>query len=357
MAKRRANHEGSIFKEKGRDFWVAEILVDGKKIRKRSKRQQVVREWLQTSLNQLEQGVYLRPEKTTVSEFIDRVMRDVGAHTLRPKTIDSYNFMIDKHIKPEIGELRLNQLRPVHLQSLYSKKLEEGLSKRTVQYIHAVIRRILNQAVKWNLLVRNPTDAVTPPVPSRKTPVTLSDDQVRLFLKSVKGHRWYPIYVLAVATGMREGEILGLRWEDVDLAAGAVSVRQTIQNISGRLSIGEPKSEKSRRTIPLPIFALDVLKNMDKGEGLIFRTSSGNPVSPRNVLRHFQNQLEKLGLPRVTFHSLRHLHATYLLRQNIHPKVVQERLGHATISLTLDTYSHIIPTLQREAAEKINDIF
>jgi integrase len=156
---------------------------------------------------------------------------------------------------------------------------------------------------------------------------------------------------------MREGEILGLRWEDVDLAAGAVSVRQTIQNISGRLSIGEPKSEKSRRTIPLPIFALDVLKNMDKGEGLIFRTSSGNPVSPRNVLRHFQNQLEKLGLPRVTFHSLRHLHATYLLRQNIHPKVVQERLGHATISLTLDTYSHIIPTLQREAAEKINDIF
>ena len=358
MAKRRSKGEGTIFYSESESCWIAEIVLpDGTKKRKRSKRQQVVREWLQTSLTALKQGIYIKDNKITLSQFIDRFMEDIGAHTLRPKTIDSYWFLINKHIKPEIGDLRLTQLRPDHLQSLYSKKLDEDLSKRTVQYIHAIIRRILNQAVKWDLIIRNPTDAVTPPVPAKKAPVTLSEDQVRIFLESVKDHRWYPIYVLAVATGMREGEILGLRWQDVDLNQGVVSVNQTVENISGHLSIGQPKSDNAHRTIPLPVFALGVLKGMETHEGLLFTTSTGKPVSPRNVLRHFQLTLERLGLPKVTFHSLRHLHATYLLRQNIHPKIVQERLGHSSIALTLDVYSHIIPTLQKEAAEKINDIF
>ncbi len=358
MAKRRSKGEGTIFYSESEGCWIAEIVLpDGTKKRKRSKRQQVVREWLQTSLSALKQGIYIKDNKITLSQFIDRFMEDIGAHTLRPKTIDTYWFLINKHIKPEIGDLRLTQIRPDHLQSLYSKKLDEGLSKRTVQFIHAIIRRILNQAVKWDLIIRNPTDAVTPPVPAKKAPVTLSEDQVRIFLEAVKDHRWYPIYVLAVATGMREGEILGLRWQDVDLNQGVVSVNQTIENISGHLSIGQPKSDTAYRTIPLPVFALNVLKGMEMHEGLLFTTSTGKPVSPRNVLRHFQLTLERLGLPKVTFHSLRHLHASYLLRQNIHPKIVQERLGHSSIALTLDVYSHIIPTLQKEAAEKINDIF
>ena len=153
---------------------------------------------------------------------------------------------IETHIIPEIGSLRLAELRPDHLQSLYSRKLEAGLSKRTVQYIHAVIRRALNQAVKWNLIYRNPTDAVTPPTPEKKPPEVLTEDQAKLFLETVSGHRWYPIYVLAITTGMREGELLGLHWEDIDYTNKVINVSHSVNYIYGKSVITQPKTRRSQ---------------------------------------------------------------------------------------------------------------
>lgn len=356
MPKRRAKGEGTIFKEKS-GLWVAEIsLPSGKRKRKRSKYQKVVKDWLLTQREALKQGLLVQDDQATVSQLLDKFMESVRL-TLQPKTIDSYDYLIESHIKPEIGHIKLVYLHPDHLQTLYNKKLESGLSKRTVQYIHAVTRRALNMAVKWGLIYRNPSDVVNPPKPKRKAPVMLSDGEVSKLLESVEHHRYFPIYVLAIGTGMREGEILGLLHENLNLEQGTVSVTQTVSNIRGKTYIGVPKSDKSRRTIALPEYAIDVLRTIEPGNGLIFTTSSGKPISPRNLLRHFHQSLEKAGLPRVTFHSLRHFHASYLLKRNIHPKIVQERLGHSTISLTLDTYSHITPDIQKEAAEKLNDIF
>jgi integrase len=317
----------------------------------------VVKEWLLDSREAMKKGVLVKDEQITVSGFLDRFISDVVAHTLKPKTVDSYKFLIEKHIKPEIGHYKLSRLRSDQIQTLYSKKLNSGLSERTVQYIHAVLRRALNFALKWGLIYRNPTDVVEAPRPKKKAPEVLSEDQAKHFLETVKEHRWYPIYVLAIATGMREGEILGLRWEDVDLEHATISVRKTVQSIRGKIIIGEPKTQKSRRTISLPDFAVEVLSELEKSEGFVFTTASGRPVSPRNLLRHFHESLEKAGLPHFRFHDLRHTCATLLLKENVHPKVVQELLGHSSISWTLDTYSHTIRSMQEEAAQKMDGIF
>lgn len=362
MAKKRANREGSIFKESSTGLWCAEIsLPNGKRKKKRSKRQQVVNEWLLEQRAALKNGTLLPDEEILFSEYLDRFLTDIATPTLKPKTVDAYRWLIESHIKPNLGHLTLTQLRPDHLQNLYTKKLEEGLSKRTVQHMHAVIRRSLNQALKWDLIGRNPATVVTAPTPDRRPPKTFSSDQAKQFLESVEDHRWYPIYVLAITTGMRQGEILGLHWEDVDLNSGNLAVRRTIQLLQGRIIEGEPKSAGSRRTIALPNYTVAVLllhqERTGKDKGLLFTTSSGKPVSPRNLSRHFHQALDRTGLPKIRFHDLRHTAATLLLKEKVHPKIVQEMLGHSTISLTLDTYSHILPDIQQEAADKMDKIF
>ena len=357
MARRRSKGEGTIFFSESEDCWIAEIVLpDGKKKRKRSKKQSVVREWLQTSLSDVRDGVLVVDDQMTVSQLFDRFLGDVVDRTLKPKSIDSYRYLAEKHIIPLIGNLKLKEVKPAHIQSLYSTKLDEGLSKRTEQYIHAVLRRAFNQAVKWELLIKNPTGAVTPPTPLKKAPETLSVSQIKAFLEVVKDHRWYPIYLIAVGCGLREGEILGLEARDVDLERGQISVRQTVVYIRGKLSIGEPKTAKAQRSVSMPNFVAEGLKAMPT-EGLIFKTSTGNPISPRNLLRHFHESLAKAGLPRVKFHSLRHSFASIQLLAGTHPKVVQEALGHSSIDLTLNTYSHLIPSMQKEAADRMDAVF
>lgn len=362
MAKRRANNEGALFYSDYEECWIAEItLPNGRRRRKRSKKQKVVKDWLLKQRTALQEGRLLPDENITVAEYLDRFMNDVAAHTLRPSSIQSYGFLIRDHIKPEIGHIKLASLRPDHLQSLYSLKLESGLSKRTVQYIHSVIRRALNQAVKWGLLYRNPTAAVTPPKPKKKTPKTLTAEQVKQFFNAVSEHRYYPIYVIAVTMGLRKSEILGLRWQDVDLDQGTVSINHIVTEIQGVIHTGRPKTESSRRTVAMPDVVREVLQEhreaTDGTEGLVLTTSSGRAISQRNLTRHFHAALEDAGLEKMRFHDLRHTAATLLLKENVHPKIVQELLGHSSITLTLDTYSHVIPSMQQEAADKMDDLF
>lgn len=356
MPKRRANREGSIYKD-GK-YWCAAIsLKDGSRKKKRSKYQYVVREWLQEQKIALESGYHLNDNNVRFSEFLDYYLDNIAAPTVKPKTLDSYRWLIESHIRPSLGSIPITKIDQRDIQDLMSLKLEEGLSKRSVQHMHAVVRKALNEALMSGLIYRNPALLVSAPRPDKKPFNTLTKEQARLFLESVKDHRWYPIYVLAITTGMRQGEILGLHWESINFENRTLSVQYTLQYSSGHMALSEPKTASSRRTISLSPFALNVLKYLKKDNGPVFTTSTGNFVSARNIIRHFHAALEKAGLPRMRFHDLRHTAATLLLKENVHPKVVQEMLGHSSIMLTLDTYSHILPDIQQEASDKMEKMF
>jgi integrase len=357
LTKRRARGEGSIFKEKS-GYWCAKLTVSKGEVRKkRSKSQRVVREWLQEQRQSLKTNLPPKDEKTPYGFFLDQFVDTVVVHTLAPSTIRSYKYLIRDHIKPELGHYKLAELRPDLIQNLYRRKLDAGLSKRTVQYIHAVIRRSLNHAVKLRLLYINPASGVTAPSPKKNPPQTLLVDQAKLFLESVKDHLYYPIYLLAITTGMRKGEILGLQWEDVDLEKKIISVRHSLIDVQGQVHLGQPKSASSKRTLSLSDNVCMALRDIEGTSGFVFTTATGNPISQRNLTRHFHAALQRVGLPRTSFHTLRHTAATILLQANIHPKVVQEMLGHSTITLTLDTYSHVIPGHHDEAAAEMEQLF
>lgn len=358
MSKRRSRGEGTIFRD-SRGFWIAEFITpDGKKKRKASKRQSIVKEWLTTSLNQVRDGTYIEDTKITVGQFFDQFMTDVASVTLRPRTIESYKWVIS-HVKPELGDVRLSQLKPSHLQTLYSKKLESGLSKLSVIKIHNVIQRVLNQAVKFGLIVRNPAVLTQPPTPEDKPLQTLTVDQIQKLLDAVKGHRWYPIYCIAVGCGLREGEILGLRKQDISLEDGVLKVEQTIYSIKGKLFIGTPKSSASKRVVGLPDFVISSLRevwdNTDYNQ-LVFRTRNNTPISPRNLLRHFHKTLKELGIPRVSFHSLRHSFVTLLLARNTPPKDVSVIAGHSSFAVTMSIYAHVMPGYHQKAARKLDGL-
>jgi integrase len=361
MAKRRAKGEGSIWFDKTNDRWMAQLsLPNGKRRSKSGKTQKQVRDWLIKQRSQVKDGLYVEDDKITLGEFIDRYMNDVAIHNLRPTTLQTHLSLIRNHINPELGRIRMSVLRPDHVQRFYSKKLKSGLSKRTVQYLHTIIHKVLNQAMKWGLVIRNVSDLVDAPSPKRKAFKTWDTSQVKLFLEKVSDHRWYPIYIIAIYCGMRKGEILGLHRDDIDLDAGIIQVRHTLQYVVGKgLLISEPKTEKAKRPITIPPSAVEELKPFVEGikdNQLLFTTSTRNPISPRNVIRHFKSVIIEAGLPNIRFHDLRHTHASLLLEAGVHPKVVQERLGHSQISLTLDTYSHTIPSMQKDASEKFESL-
>lgn len=357
MAFRRTKGEGTIYYSKNVDRWIAQItLPNGQRKSRNSKYQKVVREWLVDQQKSAKDGLYVTNDKIKLGNFLDRYTEDVARHNLRPRSFESHSGYIRNHIKPELGNIRLNQLRPNQVQAFYNKKLSEGLSKRTVQYMHAILHKVLNQALRWGLVTRNVTDLVDVPRPDRKPPTVWSVEQIRTFLQAVENSKYYPIYVLAIYTGMRQGEILGIHREDIDLETGHINVNHQLQPIKGKgLVVTDVKTEKSKRPITLPETVLEVLRThlATVESGLIFTSPSGQPIWAANVYHQFKKTITDLELPDIRFHDLRHAHATLLLLAGVNPKVVQERLGHSQISLTLDTYSHVVPSLQEEAAVKI----
>ncbi|KKQ63518.1 MAG: Integrase family protein [Candidatus Shapirobacteria bacterium GW2011_GWF1_38_23] len=358
MAHRRSKGEGSI--SQTTRGWLAQItLPDGKRRSKNFKDQKSAREWLLLVRKELSDGAVVDKD-IRLDKFLELYIRDVATHNLREKTLQAYESLIRIHIKPELGYYKLSQLSPPIIQKFYSKKLET-LSKRTVQFIHSILHKALDQALRWNMVIRNVCDLVDAPSPKRSVMNVWSPEQARLFLKFVENDRFYPLYALAIGTGMREGELLGIYWEDVDFIKSEISVQRALQYLVGKgLVLTEPKTDKSRRSVSVAKFAMDALRNHFDASpnklGLVFVTKNNTPFSPRNIVRHFKLKTKEAGLPEIRFHDLRHTAATLMLSGGIHPKVVQEMLGHSQISLTLDTYSHVVPSLQKEAAEKINDL-
>lgn len=373
MASKRANGEGSIFK-RADGTWAASVSLgrgpDGKLKRKTvyGKTQKEVREKLQALQAEIITGGVVDPARVTVAEYLERWLNDVAQHTVRPTTFESYTRYVQLHATPALGKLQLSKLQPMHLQQLYSERLAAGKSKRTVQYLHAILHRALKHAVRQRMIGSNPADAVDVPRPDRKEMQTLTISQLEQLVKVMEGDPLYALYYLAIATGCRRGELVALRCSDVDWGRPAININRTAEEVKRKVIRTEPKTAKSRRSVPLPAEAVAVLKahkakqaqeKLRMGseyldQGLVFAKPTGEPVSPGQVSHHFAVLLNRAKLPRVRLHDRRHTRATLLLGAGVHPKIVSERLGHSTITLTLDTYSHVTPTLQDEVANKLD---
>ncbi len=291
--------------------------------------------------------------------------------SVRPKSLYQYTQIGRQHIVPRLGAIKLKGLRPDQIQTLYNEELDKGVSARTVLLTHSVLHKALNQALKLGLIGRNPAQAVSRPKVTHKEMRVLTSDQARTFLSAADSTRYQALFHLALHTGMREGELLGLKWEDPDWVTRQLQVKRQLQRTPGKgLVFAEPKTAAGRRTIILSKSMVEKLhEHMDDqdqirqqaGEkwqenGLIFPTTIGTPMAARNMYEDFKKLLKRIGLPVIRFHDLRHTAATLMLQQGIHPKIVQERLGHADISMTLNTYSHVLPSMQEEAAKKMDEL-
>jgi integrase len=264
----------------------------------------------------------------------------------------------------------LKNLTSAHVRGLYREKLDAGLSPRSVQYVHVTLHKALKQAIADGLIPRNVTEAVKPPQVRREEMQPLTAEQVKVLFEAAKGDRLEALYVLAVSAGLRQGELLGLKWDDIDLEVGTLQVRRTLTTAKGGPVLSAPKTKGSRRTVILSQPALEALRShlerqlgeidqagdLWRENGLIFASESGEPLSRQHVTaRRFKPLLKRTSLPEIRFHDLRHTCATLLLSKNVNPKVVSEMLGHASIAITLDTYSHVLPTMQESTAKAMED--
>lgn len=372
---KRANGEGSITRYKdGR--WCGRYTVhtaDGPK-RKAvyGKTKAEVRAKLTKALAERDSGLVFEAENPVVKSYLERWLEDSVKDSVKQGTYESYEYMVRRHLVPAFGSKRLRNLSPAQVQNLYRQKLDSGLSRRTVQLIHTTLHKALKQAMKWGLVPRNVAEAVDAPRPQKKEIHPLAPEQVKRFLEAAQGDRLEALYGLAVTSGLREGELLGLRWQDVDLERRAVRVRQQLTRTKTGLSFTTPKNGKGRNVaiMDLTVAALKAHRKRQADERskmgdlwqdthLVFTSITGTPLDVGNLTnRSFRPLLERASLPRIRFHDLRHTFATLFLSNGTHPKIVQEMLGHANISMTMDTYSHVLPNMQGEAVDKVEtDLF
>jgi integrase len=361
---KRSNGERSLYHSEALDTWVAEIVLpDGREKRKKNKHQRVVREWLDVQREAVRRGSWISNETVKYGDFLDRYMRDVAAHTLRPKSLENYNYAIKNRIKPALGDKRIVSIRPEHLHTLYSKLLEEGLEKSSVKYIHAVVRKTLGTAFEWGLVSRNVAEAATPPPADSPEIRPLTVDEVKRLLKVLEDDYLYAYYLLIATTGIRKSEGLALQKSDLRLEEGVVIVRHSLSHVHGKgLILGEPKSQKSKRELALPAFTVEVLrrylKDHPNDSNFVFTTRNGTPISPVNILKHFKRKTKESGLPQETrLHDLRHSFISWLGSAGVPIRDLQEIAGHAQASTTLKIYSHVLPGYNQEAAKKIEGLF
>lgn len=373
MARKRGNGEGTIY-QRSDGTWCGQytVYVAGKRKRKTlyGKTRKEVAAKLAKALGHREDGLIFDAEKLRLGEYLDRWLHDSVRDTVRQRTWERYEQIVRVHIKPSLGRVKLKALDPAQVRALYREKLDAGLAPHTVQYVHTTLNKALNEALSDGLVPRNAASAVKAPKPIKKEIRPLSPEQANAFLEAASEDRFEALYVLAITAGLREGELLGLKWEDVDLEAGTLSVRRSLSEArSGRFF--QPPKNGTGRSIRLTARAIDALKRHKASQnqerlklgtlwhdgGLVFPSRIGGPMNAKNLIaRSFKPLLVRVSLPRtVRFHDLRHTCATLLLGKGVHPKIVQELLGHATIAITLDTYSHVLPNMQGEAVSAMED--
>lgn len=369
--RRRGQNEGSIFERKdGR--WCGIISLGWREGKRRRKfvygaTAEKVQDKLTALKSKKLSGVPIETDRRTVARFFADWLASVKS-SVRLRTFEAYQGIVNNHIVPQLGRVKLEKLGPQDVQALLDAKLAAGLHPRTVTGIRLVLCYGLNQAMRWELLSRNVAALVKGPKIPRREMKVWTEDQARKFIECCDNEPLGALYVLALHTGLRRGELGALRWSDVDLDTGVATVRRSLQrtNTAG-LVFEEPKTEKARRSINLAPAVVSALKAhrkrqaevrlaagpLWKDNGLIFPTGIGTPMDPRSLSNDYDRMIEKSELPRIRLHDLRHTFATIGLAQGVHPKVMSDMLGHSKVSLTLDVYSHALPSFQTEASEKI----
>lgn len=372
---RRGRNEGTIRKRTDGRWEARAVVTDptGARVRRSflGRDRASVRDRMQEALRSEANGISMATEKVTVGAFLASWL-ETAKPSIRPRTYQSYELQVRVHLAPSLGHLPLTRLSPQQVQQFLNAKAASGLSPRSVAIIRAVLRLALRQAERWGLVSRNVAKLVAAPRVIRREIRPLDPDQARRLLDVIEGDPYQAIYVTALAVGLRQGELLGLAWEDVDLEVGTLRVRHALQRVAGELQLVEPKSATSHRIVALPEIVVDALRvhrtrqledRLAAGSrwaadawALVFLTSVGTPMDGRRVTRQFQALLARNGLPAQRFHDLRHACASLMLAQGVAPRVVMETLGHSQISLTMNTYSHVAPFLGRDAAERMDSI-
>lgn len=363
--------EGSIKKDAKTNTWYFVVDVgkrpDGRRIQKKRrgfKTRKEASKALNEILNDVNKGTYVEPSKTLFMEYLQEWLQNKQTR-VRESTLETYSWLINKHIVPALGNVQLSNLTPMMIQQLYNDLTNEGkLSSENIQKIHTLINDALKKAESWGMIVKNPASLVERPKATKNEIQVWNKEESQKFLQTAMESRYYIAFMLALTTGMRQGEILGVRWKDIDMENGILYVIQTLDH-SGKKLTPSTKTKNGKRSVSLPdetIFALKrhmkliaedkrSAENLYQDHDLVVCTSVGTPTSPRNLCRSFYNLIKKANVKRIRFHDLRHTHATLLLLQGVNPKIVSERLGHANVRMTLDTYSHLMPSMQMDTAK------
>lgn len=360
---RRGQGEGSI-RERSNGRWEARYRgADGRprSIYAATRREAVER--LRAALSQREHGIRPPDGRFTVAAFLADWLEHSVRPRCRPATVASYEGIVRLYLVPELGRLPLAKLGPEDIQAMLARlSTRANLSPTTVRYVYAVLRIALGRAAKQGKTIRNVATLVDPPRKAEREIHPLSAAQVRTFLESVRGDRFEALYTAAVGTGMRQGELLGLRWVDVNLDAGTLRVEHSLQR--GTRTLAAPKTHRGRRQLQPPPFVIEALREhrrrqmADQGDawslsGHVFTTAKGTPLDTRNVTRYFQLALARAGLPHQRFHDLRHAAATVLIEQGVDLSVVSRMLGHSDLATTADVYGHLTDRMLQTAADKM----
>lgn len=364
---------GTVYQRgKSKDRWTVKVDLprgeDGKRRQKAFAFRGTKSEaeaYLAEKITEIERGLYVDPKRQILSDYLIDWLSS-SESSLAVTTHERYDRLLIQHIIPHIGSVRMSKLTPQTVQGLYTKLAADGsrldgksggLSAKTILQVHRILHKAFEVAMRWGILARNPADACMPPKLERSERSVLSAEDIGKLLKASLGGPYYLPILLAVSSGMRRGEILGLTWGDIDLEKGTVSVRRSLAQTSKGLSFKSPKSGRSR-TLALPEFAVEALRKVAATEDqklLVCRQSDGKPMKPDSFSSNWRSVRDTAKVnPEVTFHDLRHSHATLLLASGTHLKVLSSRLGHSTISITADTYAHCLPSMDEDAAKSLN---
>jgi len=308
-------------------------------------------------------GRDLEGAKITLNEYLDRWIQSTVKPRVREKTRQDYEGMPRRYIRPHLGEIVLASMRPLDIQATYQQMIERGLSGRTVRYTHAVLKSAMRQALQWRLLLENPADGVKIPQQPRGEMHSFTVEQAQTFLKAALATPNGAVLAVALTTGMRPSEYLGLKWQDIDWARKTVSIVRSIRRLNGRWCFCDTKRSRSRRPIKLQRWIVALLRDLQSKMSvhklwpeacdLVFRTPSGQPINADYLAKQFRSILDLAGLPRIRLYDLRHSAATIALAAGVSPKIVSEQLGHASTAFTLDTYAHVLPHMQDEAVARV----
>ncbi len=376
--KRRGKGEGSIYPDKKNDRWVGSFFTgDGKRRYVYGKTQEEAREKLRAAQHADKQGLLATGTQQTVKQFMEYWLEEVHKPTIRISSYIRYRGILDNHILPALGHIRVQKLTVQHVESFYARLAKEESSARSIKVVHAVLHRALAHAVYLNLVSRNVCDIAKKSLPrqSRYEIHTLTKEQAQRLLEEVRGNQQLEaLLTLAITTGMRRGELVALRWSEIHFEERYLQVLRSARR-AGRtgygLQITEPKTASGRRKIVLSTFLLEVLKRHHASQeerrqatgnawianDLVFCGQYGEYLNPNRPSLWLKRLLKDAGIGPMRFHDLRHSAATLLLAMGVHVKVVQELLGHSTVAMTLNVYSHVLPTLQQDAMDKLSGLF